>query len=160
MRRVLCLLTIALLPILSFGQRGQDFASRFMQLCKEDTAVHCVSISPHMMEQILKHSSNPNDDIKKIISELKSARIITTSRQGEDYYQMAEQLLEKNKNRFQRDKGYKGTHAYGCFYTRMKKSLIVELVMLHADTRNDHLVIVNLTGSIDNVLIGNLTKTL
>lgn len=48
------------------------------------------------MGQMLKtHNAQQNEDVKSIISKLKSARILTAYRHGEDYYQTAEQLLEK-----------------------------------------------------------------
>lgn len=158
MKRVLCFFTITLISLLSYGQGGQDFASRFMQTCKEDTAIHCITVSPHMMGQMLKtHSANQNEEINRIISKLKSARIITTNHHGEDYYQSAEQMLDKNKNRFLRDKSYRNGHAYGCFYLRTRKGLIVELVMLHADAKTEQFIAVNLTGTIDEEFISNLT---
>jgi hypothetical protein len=159
MKRVLCFFTITLFSLLSYGQGGQDFASRFMQQCKEDTAVHCITVSPHMMGQMLKtHSADQNENINQIISKLKSARIITTSHHSEDYYQNAEQMLDRNKYRFQKYKSYRNAHGYGCFYSRSKKDVIVELVMLQNDTKFDKLVIVNLTGKIDVEFITNLTK--
>lgn|SRR5574344_2321842 len=161
MKRVLCLLIIAVVSVVSYAQGGQDFASRFMQKCKEDTSVHCVTVSPRMMEQMLKtHNNVQKENIIKVISKLKSARIITVAHHGEEYYQMAEELMDKNKNRFQRDKGYHNGHSYGSFYTRTKDGVIVELVMLHADSRANQFMVINLTGTIDEEFISNMTKTM
>lgn len=159
MKRVLCFLAIFLTSLLSYGQGKQDFASRFMQLCREDTSIHCITVSPHMMGQMLKtHSAEQNEEINRIISKLKSARIITVNRHSEDYYQDAEQMLEKNRYRFQRDKSYQNTHVCGCFYIRTKGNDIVELVMIHKDTKVGQFILINLTGKIDVEFIGNLTR--
>ena len=159
MKRVLCFFTIFLTSLFFYGQGKQDFASRFMQLSKEDTAVHCITVSPHMMGQMLKApGAEQNENINRIISKLKSARIITVNRRGDDYYDYAEQMLEKNKYRFQRDKSYQNTHICGCFYIRTKGSEIVELVMIHKDTKEGNFILINLTGKIDEEFISNLTR--
>jgi hypothetical protein len=112
-----------------------------------------------MMGQMLKtHNAQQNEDVKSIISKLKSARILTAYRHGEDYYQTAEQLLEKNSNRFRRDKYYHNGHNYGCFYLRERKGKIVELVMLHTNKSSNNFVAINLTGTIDEEFIRNLTN--
>ena len=111
------------------------------------------------MGQMLKApGAEQNENINRIISKLKSARIITVNRRGEDYYQYAEQMLEKNKYRFQRDKSYQNTHISGCFYIRTKGSEIVELVMIHKDTKGGKFILINLTGKIDEEFISNLTR--
>jgi hypothetical protein len=161
MRRVLCFLIILVVSVALYAQGGQDFASRFMQKCKEDTSVHCVTVSPKMMGQMLKTHNNVQDEnITRVISKLKSARIITVNHHGEEYYQIAAELMDKNKSRFQHDKAYHNSHSYGCFYTRIKKGVIVELVMLHVDGRANQFMVVNLTGTIDEEFISNMTKTM
>ena len=67
-------------------------------------------------------------------------------------------MLEKNKYRFQRDKSYQNTHISGCFYIRTKGSEIVELVMIHKDTKGGKFILINLTGKIDEEFISNLTR--
>jgi hypothetical protein len=111
------------------------------------------------MGQMLKtHSAEQNEEINRIISKLKSARIITVNHHSEDYYQDAEQMLEKNRYRFQRDKSYQNTYACGCFYIRIKNDEIVELVMLHKNIKSGQFILINLTGKIDEEFISNLTR--
>lgn len=143
------------------AQRGQDFALRFMQQCKGDTALHCVTVSPKMMEQLVKKAdTGHNEHIAQAIEKLKSARIITTYVHGEGYYQMAESLLQKNAQRFRHDKSYQSEHAYGTFYSRKDRNgKTVEMIMLHTDTKTRQLVIVNLTGDIDQEFINSLSKS-
>lgn len=161
MSRVISLIAALLLCMATAtAQRGQDFASRFMKQCDGDTAVHCVTVSPKMMEQLTKKAdANHNEHIADAIEKLKSARIVTASVHGEGYYQVAENLLKRNPQRFHHDKSYRTEHAYGTFYTRkLRSGETVELIMLHADTKNRRLVIVNLTGDIDEEFISNLSK--
>lgn len=160
-RRFLFFMVVWLTTIGTFAQRGQDFASRFMQECKGDTAVHCVTISPKMMEQLTRQpGTNRNEHIIQAIEKLKSARIITANVHGEGYYQLAENLLKKNSQRFQHDRSYHGEHTYGAFYSRkLRNGQTVELIMIHANTKMRSTIIVNLTGDIDQEFINSLTKS-
>lgn len=162
MRRVLCIL-VALMAttVAALAQGGQDFASKFMERCEDDTAVHCVTVSPKMMEQLTKQADASRKELMaQAIEKLKSARIVTASVHGEGYYRIAEDLLKRNSNRFSHDKSYRMDHAYGSFYSRKTKDGgTVELIMLHADTKSRRLIIVNLTGDIDNEFMESLTKT-
>lgn len=163
MRRVLCFIAILLAAIGgASAQRGQDFASRFMQQCDGDTAVQCITVSPKMMEQLTKQAdTSHNEYMAQAIEKLKSARIVTASAQCEDYYQIAEDLLKRNPQRFQHYKSYRTEQAHGAFYTRkLKGGGIVELIMLHSSPKQQRMVIVNLTGDIDDEFINSLTKTL
>lgn len=161
MKRALCLLTIAVISVVTYAQGGQDFALRFMQQCREDTAVHCITVSPRMMEQMLKTHNNMEDEATvRMISKLKSARIVTANHHAADYYDMAVELMEKNKKRFQRDKSFSKGRSHGCFYTRSKDGVIVELVMIQAQSKANKFVVINLTGTIDKEFISNMTRTM
>ena len=155
------LITITMHVTMCFAQAGQDFASKFMQQCNEDTAVQCITVSPKMMEKLTKQAgANHNETIAQAIQKLKSARIVTASTNGNEYFHMAEELLKKNRQRFSRDKDYRNGNHHGTFYTRKTKNGdTVELIMLHTDTVKGNTVIVNLTGDIDNDFISHLTKT-
>ena len=148
MRRALCLLTIMLAVVTAQAQRGQDFASKFMLMNQNDTAVQCVTVSPKMMEQLLKSpAENRNGNIMQAIAKLKSARIVSGNA---DYYQKAIELLEKNRKRFKAEQEFRGEESHGAFYTRRdKKGNTVELIMLLEEPQNDRFTIVNLTGDID-----------
>lgn len=163
MKRAICIIAILLTAIGgASAQRGQDFASRFMQQCDGDTAVQCITVSPKMMEQLTKQAdTSHNENMAQAIEKLKSARIVTASTQGEDYYQIAENLLKRNPQRFHHYKSYRTERAHGAFYTRkLKSGSTVELIMLHSSTESRRMVIVNLTGDIDDEFINSLTKTL
>ena len=150
MKRALCLLLLASVSVLANALGGQDFASRYMQMCKGDTAVHCITVSPKMMAQMLKSDAHHKEDLKPLIKKLKSARIVTTSQHGEGYYQMADDLVKKNLNRFQNDGNYHNSHSYGSFFVRKVKGQTVELILLHANIRAKKFILINLTGKIDD----------
>ena len=51
-------------------------------------------------------------------------------------------------------------HAHGTFYVRQQNDKVVELIMLHNDSTKDNLIIINLTGDIDEEFTELLTKSL
>lgn len=142
------------------AQNAQDFASRFMQAYEKDTAVLCVTVSPKMMEQLTKYSDGGNKTgMTQAIQKLKSARIVTASCDGHEYYRQAEELLDRNSSRFHKNRSYNSPNAHGTFYTRKtKEGDTVELILLHADTKQNTMIIVNLTGDIDEEFINGLAK--
>lgn len=160
MRRLTCLITVMFAAMTMLAQGTQDFASRFMQMCDEDTAVVCVTVSPKMMEQISRQNGvEISENMVQAIHKLKSARIVTATSNGDMYYDKAEKLLFKNSRRFHRDRSYNSQGVHGTFYTRQAKSgNTVELILLHGDTRGNTMVIVNLTGDIDKEFIDSLAK--
>lgn len=161
MTRIACFIAALLACMATAAQTSMDFASKFMDKCADDTAVQCITISPKMMEQLTKQpDASRNEHITQAMQKLKSARIVTASANGDEYYAMAESLLKDNPQRFRHARDYHNDHAHGTFYTRQTTSGdTVELVMLHTDTNNGRLVIVNLTGDIDKEFIESLQKT-
>ena len=162
MRRLLCHIAAMVATVAAAAQTSLDFASKFMQLCTEDTAVHCVTISPAMMEQLTKEpGAAKGEGMAEAIEKLKSARIVTASVRGSDYFKKAESLLKDNPQRFRHTQDYRNANAYGTFYVRQTTSGdTVELVMIHTDTKAGSMVIVNLTGDIDRDFIRSLTKSI
>ena len=57
MKIAACLIRAAMICSLAMAQRAVDFASKFMDSCKGDTAIHCVTIGPTLMEQLSKHTT-------------------------------------------------------------------------------------------------------
>lgn len=162
MKRLVSIIAVAMMCLLATAQRTVDFASKFIDTCKGDTTVHCITVGPKMMEQLTKHhDENPNEYIAQAIQKLKTARIVMTSTFGSEYFEKAEKLLKKYPKRFCHDKDYHNDHAHGAFYTRqVKEGKVVELIMLHNDTTKNILVIVNLTGDIDEEFTELLSKNL
>lgn len=160
MRRVLCLLILTMTVALVHAQRGQDFASKYVGLCKNDSTMLCITVSPKMMEQLMKTGDNDsNENLMDALAKLKSVRIITASENSKDYYERAVQLLKKNARRFQLDKDYQTEQQQRAFYTRKdKKGNPVELVMLYTNNEADKTIIVNLTGTLDEEFINSVTR--
>ena len=149
MKRTVALLLLAVLvQVATFAQRSPDFAEKFMTLCKNDTTVKCITVSPKMMEQLVKQQGEERpENYMQAIAKLKSMRIVSASA---DYYQKAEDLLTKNSRRFHADRDYRTESQHGAFYTRKnKKGDTVELIMLYEDCTSSQLTIINLTGDID-----------
>lgn len=155
-------MAVAIMFSMAYAQRAVDFASKFMETCKGDTSIHCVTIGPKMMEQLTKqHDAKRNELITQAIQKLKTARIIMAATSGEEYYDKAVKLLKKYPKRFSHTNDYHSGVAYGSFYTRQtKEGNVVEMIMLHNDTSKNGLMIVNLTGDIDNEFIELLLKSL
>jgi hypothetical protein len=156
MNRVLCLLTLMVLTCVSSD--AQDFASRFMQECKSDTAVHCITISPKMMEKMMKSNNGvQNDGMMDILSKLKSTRIVETAHNAESYLRKAEDLMKRNSYRYSAFSG-SAANENSTIYVRKRKNLIVELVMLHKIRHEGKFQIIDFTGNMDNEFISNLTR--
>lgn len=154
------MLAVMAVALVAAAQASQDFASRFMETCADDTAVHCITVSPKMMEQLAKQPERDrNEHLAQAIQKLKSARIVTASTRCESYYQKAEDILKRNARRFSHQDDYRNSHAHGAFYTRKTQGGdTVELILLHADTKKNSLVVVNLTGDLDQEFVDCLTK--
>ncbi|MCI6119511.1 MAG: DUF4252 domain-containing protein [Prevotella sp.] len=162
MKRIVLLITLLVTATVVTAQQIADFASKYMDACKGDSAVKCVTIGPKMMEQLTRHHDQKrNEWVAQAIQKLKTARIIMSSTTADEHYEKAEQLLRKYPKRFCHDKDYRNDHSHGTFYTRkLKDGKTVELIMLHADTVKNLLVIVNLTGDIDEEFTELLSKNL
>ncbi len=148
LQQLIILFVGLLLNITVWAQHSPDFAEKFMTLCQGDTNVTCVTVSPKMMEQLVKHQdeSHPND-MAQAFAKLKSARIVNGHTA---HYQKAEQLLQKNKKRFKTDHEFRTEEQYGAFYTRKDRDgNTVEFIMLCAEPQQDRFTIINLTGDID-----------
>jgi hypothetical protein len=149
MKRMLYLILAVMAVATASGQRSYDFAEKFISLCQADTTVKCITISPKMMEQLVKqHTTEKPENIIQAIEKLKSARIVTARA---EHFEKADSLLKKYKRRFTAVKEYGDENKIrGAFYSRKnKKGQTVELVMLRADAERNNLTIVNLTGDID-----------
>lgn len=158
--RIACLLAVLSLSLAGFSQKALDFASKFMQRYESDTALNCVTVSPKMIESLVHNrEGNRTEQFAEAIEKLKSVRIVTAKSHGDLYYEKAEGLLKENSKRFTHEKEYNGDHGKGTFYTRKnRRGERVELVMLHTDTQTNSLVIVNLTGDIDEDFLNSLSK--
>ncbi len=120
---------------------------------EEDSDMQCLTVSPKMMEKLMDVMAEPGGERDEevpeyLLSKLKSARIITATRQSKKLFRKAEHLMEKNKNRFspltenQSGKNNK-------VFVRKHDEVIRELVVLNLNPDEKTLTIVNLTGDMD-----------
>lgn len=160
MKKTILIVLAMVASLAANAQRIADFASKYMDANKGDSLLKCVTVGPRMMEQLTKmHDTQSNEAITQAIKKLKTARIVTVTESVDSYYEKAEKLLKQFPRRFSHDKDFRNAHSYGTFYTRRQKDgAVVELIMLHADTLKPAMVIVNLTGDIDNDFIELLSK--
>jgi hypothetical protein len=145
---MLLLFTAVLLQVVTYAQHSPDFAEKFMSIHNDDSTLTCVTVSPKMMEQLVKSYDDVKpENIVQAIAKLKSARIVTGSA---EYYRQAEELLQKNSQRFKAEQTYCSEEQHGAFYIRKDKSgNTVEFIMICEEPQSDKFVIVNLTGDID-----------
>ena len=141
------LLTITIAMVVE-AQQAMDFVGKFMTVCEGDSMVKCITVSPKMMEQLVKmHDDNRSDNIIQAIAKLKSARIVTAPT---EYYERAELLIKKYASRFKAEQEFQTDEVRGTFYTRQdKKGRTAELIMLREDNVRKQMTIVCLTGDID-----------
>jgi len=152
------LLTVCLV-LISTVISAQDFTSRFLQDKEADKNLKCVSISPKMMGEVMKiQTSEDNDEILKIISDLKSMQIVTAGSEGRRYYEEAVDILEKNSNRFEDFVSYNDESGDFRIMVRRKRKFILELIML--SNKGDEFVVVNFTGKMNDKFIKRLATSM
>lgn len=156
MKRVLwivCITVFAAVPVVA-----QDFVSKYMSENKHDTLLHCVSVSPKMMEEAWKSDAEKEgqEEMRRIMADLKSLRMISASANGRAYFDKAEQLAEKNRNRFEPFLAFDDTDESCRIIVRRKKKIIIELVMFSC--KEESFRVINFTGNMNDTFIDNLAK--
>lgn len=136
---------------------AQDFASRFMMNFNKDTSIHCRTISPKMMEKLVRiHQEKENEPVSdELITKLKSARIIQSGNDPK-YFHHAVKLIKQNRQRFI---PINATAAQGDnrIFVRRKDNTIIELVMINQNNEMSTFTIINLTGDMDEEFIQKLS---
>lgn len=156
MKRVLLTFWIILLVV---TVSAQDFASRFMAEHKADVNLTCISISPRMMEEVLKvNVEEDGDKIMDIISNLKSMQMVTSEKDGAGYFKRALNILNKNSNRFESFLSFNDSSENYRMMVRRKNGIILELVMLKND--NNRFVVINFTGNMSDKFIDKVANSM
>ena len=137
---------------------AQDFASRFLNEHKADTNLTCVTISPKMMEEILKSDTDRDDEVLDIISNLKSMQMLTAKVKGQNYYDEAIKIVEKSSGRFEPLLSFNDKSKNCQIMVRKKKEAIIELVMLVHE--KEHFVVINFTGNMSPEFIAQLAASM
>ena len=121
MKSVLLLCWMALFTV---SVMAQDFASRFLTEHKGDSNISCVTISPKMMEEIIKSDAEKDDEVLDIISNLKSMQLLTATVNGQSYYNEALKIVEKNSGRFESVLSFSDKSGNCQIMIRKKKKMI------------------------------------
>lgn len=139
---------------------AQDFVSKYMQENKQDTVLHCISVSPKMMEEVLKIDSQKGDEeeMRNIMANLKSMQIVSSKTNGDFYFNKAEEIIEKNANRFEPFLSFNDRNENCRIMVRKKEKTIIELVMF--SHKEDSFQVINFTGNMNDEFIDNLVKTM
>jgi hypothetical protein len=158
MRRILFIACALLLSLSSVT--AQDFVSKFMMENKNDTLLHCTSIGPKMMEAILKMDAQNEEQqqLKEMISQLKSVRIVNSKSQGKAYLEKAEQLIRRHAQRFTPYLAYDDERQNYQILTRKKGETIVELFLM--DQQGEQFLLIDFVGQMDEEFIEQLTQVL
>ena len=147
------LLLVICFCITSVTLFAQDFATRFMQNHQNDNNLKCVTVSPKMMEKVMNVDVN-DDSMKKMLADLKSMQMISSTNYVRKYYREAISLAKKNADRFILYTSYsKKKNAYE-IRVRERKNIIVELMMVMRDAKS--FSVINFTGKMDKAFIERL----
>jgi len=152
------LILINTLSLLAMFVSAQDFASRFLAAHKSDTNLSCVTISPKMMEEILKNDEQKDEDVLQIIANLKSMQMLSSKVKGKYYYDDALKVMHKNSNRFEPFLSFSDKSENCQIMIRKKNDAIIELVMLIHE--NTHFTVINFTGTMSSEFISKLAGSM
>lgn len=144
MKQFVVTLLLLLLPLTAFGQKEQDFASRFIALHGEGSSLSCVTVSPLMLERIMQLPDlDAEPDTRRVLSQLKSIRVVNHSdaAEGPALREKAEQLVRRNANRY---KPY-ATQKDHELYVRRRGKKFVEMVLFAEQA--GHFILIDLTGN-------------
>lgn len=153
------LLTIMVLAVVTLGMQAQDFVTKYREICQNDTCLHYVCVSPKMMEQVLEAQiPNREQAVHEVLKHLKSMQVISCGKKPGHYYTLAQEVLNRNTNRFVPFTSYeKGQEKLGVSI-RKKKNRVTELVLIRKTSHN--FVAINFTGNLPEDLFLQITKQL
>lgn len=154
MRRLL----ICILFLVPFALRAQDFVSLLMEECKADTNLHCVTISPRMMEEIASERNLADTTLLALIEDLKSMRLLTAVQHLPHYFRKAEWVANRQKHRFEELSSTRWNEEKHRILIRRKDDRIVELVMFAQ--KPDQFIAVDFTGDMSLEFITRLRQVI
>lgn len=141
-KRILLTAIIALTAIAASAQSGQDFSTRFMQLYSDSHPLNCKTISPSMMEKVMRLDNVEKDKTtQQVLSQLKSIRIVSAKEDADQLFSKAQTLAKQNRQRYRPYASGGGSD----IYTRKRGKTIVELVVIMK--KGGHFSLLNFTGN-------------
>lgn len=121
----------------------------------------CITIGPAMVEKVLemmsnnKESDKNQEQIKKVLSHIKSLRIFNAQQNIELYYNDIISLLNKKQKTYKKYTTSTEKDA-SCIWLRKNKDKVIEIVKLNKT--EDDLKIVNFTGDMTDDFVAELLK--
>ena len=170
------LLTILLcLSFLSTNLRAeekQDFVGQFVAQLQEtgtdeqEKDYHCITVSPEMIQKMLQmaeqaEEGNPrNEQIQKILPNIRSLRIFIAMRNAEDYKKQIEQLLNKKKSLYLPYQSETKEKKEPCIWLRRDKEKVIEIIALQQQEyeEDSRFKVVDLTGNLNGDFVKELLK--
>lgn len=144
-----------LLSLTAWAQKEQDFAARFMSLYGKGTTLTCTTVSPLMMERMLRLPSvEDNEQMREVLKQVKSIRLVSNTNTDESsaLYEKALKLAKRNKARYR----LQAEEDDKKLFARRRGTVVVEMVLLMK--QNGHLSLVNLTGNMSEKFMEQLLK--
>lgn len=142
MKRVLLICWVMLLPLLTCAQ---DFVTLFMDEHKNDSNLTCVTISPKMMEEILRSDLPEDEKMQEVIVSLKSMQTLDSKTNGDFYFASALEVAKNNAERFEEYLSYNDVNEDYRILVRKRKKAVIELAMLLR--KRNTFAVINCTGS-------------
>ncbi len=145
-----------------------DFVALLMSRLeeKQETAQKeeygCVTVSPAMVEKVLKMMQEKNEDendeqIQKILPNIKSMRIFSTTKHANKYYAEATKLLSRKAKSYKPFKADEKKDKKPCVWIRKNGNNVIEMVVLDKkDEEKFH--IINITGNMNKAFVDELLK--
>lgn len=144
--------------LLSTVISAQDFVTRFLDKREPDTNLKYISVSPKMMQEVLKiEIEDDKDDVMDIISNLKSMQMLSATVHSSEYFKEALNILNKNSERFSSFTSLDNDSDNYRIMIRKKNGTIVELVMLVNE--NNKFVVINFTGNMNDKFINRIAES-
>lgn len=158
MKRLAVLMAAVMLPLTTWAQSAQDFASHFMQGRDNGSNVKCITVGPKMISTMLS-SENPSEDtagLREALEGIKSLRIISGTTEASALRKEAVGLLKRSRRHYSPYKE-NGKQTYGdCLWTRQIGKRIAELVYVAPENTSKGFVVMDFTGNIDPGFIEGL----
>lgn len=157
MKRLLIALLLAFTLFGATAQKSDDFASRFLALYGKTYALTQKTISPKMMERIMRlESVEENAETLRLIKQLKSIRIVSGGESATEcilLQEKANQLATRNSRRY---KLY-SENDNAVIYVRRKARTIVELLVINKG-EGKRFNLINLTGMMSDSFIAEVGR--
>lgn len=152
-------LLTSLLLVASTGAVAQDFVTRYIDECGNDSTEKHVIVSPKMMEMASENEMLQNDeDIRIILAHLKSLQMLKGDNLSDERFTKAEDMLERHSNRYSTIRTFEKETEKIQISIRKYRNKAVELVMLKRS--GSRYAILSLTGDLDDEVMERLGNVL